>query len=107
MRVIALIIFSLLVATPVSAQYANLRPRGAVPRLDGCNQMSGYPDCHPARMYYGRSVVIPARRGRPPAYANHYAYGPNCLRYGYPPNCAYWELPDWNGPMEIRNPGGG
>ena len=53
-----------------------------------------------------------APAGGRPAYAggwgyNHYAYGPNCLRYGYPPNCPYWELPDWNGGMEIRNPGGG
>jgi hypothetical protein len=61
-------------------------------------------------MYYGRSAAIPA--GGQPAYPrewgyNHYAYAPNCLRYGYPPNCAYWELPDWNGGMEIRNPGGG
>ena len=55
-----------------------------------------------------------SRSGGRPSYAggsgyDHYAYGPNCLRYGYPPtnNCAYWELPDWNGGIEIRNPGGG
>jgi hypothetical protein len=44
---------------------ANLGPRGTVPRLEGCNQLSGYPDCHPDRpyMYQGRSAAIPARRG--------------------------------------------
>jgi hypothetical protein len=81
MRTAAIIVFSLMAAAPASAQ-----------------------------MYYGRSAAIPT--GAQPAYPrewgyNHYAYGPNCLRYGYPPNCAYWELPDWNGGMEIRNPGGG
>jgi hypothetical protein len=81
MRTAAIIVFSLMAAAPASAQ-----------------------------MYYGRSAAIPA--GGQPAYTrewgyNHYAYAPNCLRYGYPPNCAYWELPDWNGGMEIRNPGGG
>ncbi len=83
MRVITLVILSLMAAAPASAQ-----------------------------MYYGRSVAIPAGHDGQPAFAgawgyNHYAYGPSCLRYGYPPNCAYWELPDWNGGMEIRNPGGG
>jgi hypothetical protein len=110
MRAIALIILSLMVAAPAAAQYPDLRPRGAVP--DGCKHKSGHPDCHPDRTYNGRSVASSARHSGRPAYAgdwgyNHYAYGPNCLRYGYPPNCAYWELPDWNGPMEIRNPGGG
>jgi hypothetical protein len=83
MRYAALIVFSMMAATPASAQ-----------------------------VYYGRSAAIAAPSVWQPAYAgewgyNHYAYGPACLRYGYPPNCAYWELPDWNGGMEIRNPGGG
>jgi hypothetical protein len=87
MRVIALIIFTLMSAVPALAQ-----------------------------VYHGRSAAIPADHGARPAYApayawgwgyNRFTYGPNCLRYGYPPNCAYWELPDWNGGMEIRNPGGG
>jgi hypothetical protein len=122
MRFIALVIFGLMTAAPASAQYAALRPSSAVPLLDGCNGMSGYPDCHPDRIYMGRSVVIspngraPVSRGRHwsgrSAYAGgrsypHYGYGYNCLHYGYPPNCAYYELPDWNGGMEIRNPGGG
>jgi hypothetical protein len=64
MRFIALIIFSLMTIAPASAQYAWLRPKGAVPMLDGCNWMSGYPDCHPDRLYMGRSVVIPVH----PAY---------------------------------------
>jgi len=71
MRYIALIIFSLVVATPVSTQYANLRPMGAVPVLDGCNVESGYPDCHPDRPYMGRSVAIPTRPG---PYANMPVY---------------------------------
>jgi hypothetical protein len=78
MRTAAAIVFSLIAATPASAQ-----------------------------VYYGRSVAIAASRAGHPAYANHYTYGPDCLRHGYPPNCAYWELPDWNGGTEIRNPGGG
>jgi hypothetical protein len=79
MRAIALIILSLMAVAPASAQYVDLRPRGAVPRLDGCNQMFGYPDCHPDRMYYGRSVAIPTRRG---PYANMPVYPP--------------EMPDYN-----------
>jgi hypothetical protein len=49
--------------------------------------------------YHGGMFV--AKRGNP-----DYGYGYNCRnnRYGY--NCPYYELPDWNGPMEIRNPGG-
>jgi hypothetical protein len=100
--------------TSASPAAANLGPRGTVSRLKGCIQMSGYPNCHPGRpyMYQGRSVAISQPRGGRPADAggwgyNHYTYGPNCLRYGYPPNCPYWELPDWNGGMEIKNPGGG
>lgn len=63
----------------------------------------------PKRVYMGRSVVILPNAG---AYAaglgyNYYPHGADCLRFGYPPNCAYYELPTWNGPMEIRNPGGG
>ena len=63
MRYISLIIFALMTIAPASAQYATLRPRGAVPLLDGCNGMSGYPDCHPDRIYEGRSVAHPARPG--------------------------------------------
>jgi len=63
MRYLAVIVFGLLAVAPASAQYATLRPRGAVPLLDGCNGMSGYPDCHPDRIYEGRSVVFPARPG--------------------------------------------
>ena len=58
MRYIALIVAGLLIAAaPASAQYAMSRPRGAVPLLDGCDGMSGYPDCHPDRIYEGRSVI--------------------------------------------------
>jgi hypothetical protein len=63
MRYIALIVFGLLSVASTSAQYATLRPRGAVPLLDGCNGMAGYPDCHPDRIYEGRSVIIPVRPG--------------------------------------------
>jgi hypothetical protein len=61
MRSMALIVFGLLAVAPASAQYATLRPRGAVSVLDGCDAMSGYPDCHPDRIYEGRSVIFPAR----------------------------------------------
>jgi len=39
---------------------ANLGPRGIVSRLEGCNQMSGYPDCHLDQLdiYEGRSAAI-------------------------------------------------
>ena len=82
MRCIALVILSLMIATPVSAQYAYLRPKGAVPILDGCNQMEGYPDCHPDRpyMYQGRSVAIPMRPG------------PNAV---YPPLMPYYPAYRW------------
>ncbi len=66
MRYIALIIFAVMTVAPVSAQYATLRPRGAVPLLDGCNGMSGYPDCHPDRgsiIFGGRSVATPVPSG--------------------------------------------
>lgn len=58
---------------PASAQYSGLRPSGAVPALDGCNEFAGYPDCHPDRpyMYQGRSVAMP----RPPAPPNYPAHG--------------------------------
>jgi hypothetical protein len=64
------------------------------------------------RTYSGRSVVMSPSPGARPAYVggwgyNQFTYGASCVHYGYPPNCAYWELPDWNGGMEIRNPGGG
>jgi hypothetical protein len=58
---------------------AGLWPRGAVLRLDRCNQMSGCPDGLPDRMYSGKSVEISARRGP-------YAYVPV-----YPP-----EMPDYD-----------
>jgi hypothetical protein len=67
MRYIAPIIFGimlgLMTAAPASAQYSALRPSGAVPLLDGCNAMAGYPDCHPDRVYEGRSVAGPMRPG--------------------------------------------
>jgi hypothetical protein len=63
MRFIAVMIFGLMAVAPASAQYGALRPLGAVPLLDGCQGMSGYPDCHPDRIYEGRSVVIPVRPG--------------------------------------------
>jgi hypothetical protein len=89
MRFIALIVFSLMTIAPASAQYANLRPRGAVHMLDGCNGMSGY--CCNDRYGYN---------------CHKYGYGYSCRKYGYGCNCAYYQLPDWNGAMEIRNPGG-
>lgn len=84
MRYVALVIFSLIMATPVSAQYSGLRPRGAVPLLDGCNGMSGYPDCHPDRgniIIEGRSVAVPPHPGirmvppYPPGTQFYPAYG--------------------------------
>lgn len=65
MRLIAVGVVALITATPAVAQYANLRPAGAVPLLDGCNGMSGYPDCHPERFYEGRMVVVPIVPERP------------------------------------------
>ena len=105
---LAFVTLTLMAPVPASAQHKYFRPKRAVPMLDGCNQSPGYPNCHADRTYTGRSVAISARPAFPGPWGyDHYAYGPNCLRYGYPPNCAYWELPDWNGGMEIRNPGGG
>jgi|GEM_PF-1543902 len=83
MRCIALIIFSLIGCHPVSAQYANLRPRGAVPLLDGCNGESGYPDCHPDRIYEGRSVASSTRPG------------PNAKSPVYPPETPYYPAYRW------------
>jgi hypothetical protein len=59
-----------------SAQsYPTLRPpRGAVPLLDGCNGMSGYPDCHPDRIYEGRSVAIRGIHLFPPGMQFYPAY---------------------------------
>ena len=59
-----------------SAQsYPTLKPpRGAVPLLDGCNGMSGYPDCHPDRIYEGRSVAIRGIHLFPPGTQFHPAY---------------------------------
>lgn len=56
MRFIGVIILSLMTAAPASAQYAALRPKGAVHLLDGCNVNSGYPDCHPERTYMGPAM---------------------------------------------------
>lgn len=70
MRYIALIVFALMAVAPASAQYSALKPRGAVPVLDGCNGMSGYPDCHPDRgsiIVEGRSAATPVPRGRAPS----------------------------------------
>ena len=68
MRYIALIVSGVLAAAaPASAQYAMPKPLGAVPLLDGCNVNSGYPDCHPDRIYEGRSVAIPVRPNTPGA----------------------------------------
>ena len=36
----------------------------------------------------------------------YYSHRYSCRYYGFGDNCPYYELPDWNGPMEIRNPGG-
>jgi len=52
-----------------------------------------------------------ARYGGQPPYAGewdypHYGHGSSCLYYGYAANCPYYELPNWNGGTEIRNPGG-
>ena len=54
MRLIALIVFTvtavaLMSIAPASAQDTGLRPKGAVPLLNGCQGMMGYPDCHPER----------------------------------------------------------
>jgi hypothetical protein len=56
MRLIAAIILSLMAVAPASAQYAALRPKGAVPLLNGCQGMMGYPDCHPQRTYMGPAM---------------------------------------------------
>ncbi len=106
----ALAALGLMASVPVSAQDGYLRLAGA--EGYGCKHKLGQPDCRPDRMYSGRSVAVPAHLAGQTAYPvargyNNFAYGQSCLRYGYPPNCAYWELPDWNGGMEIRNPGGG
>jgi hypothetical protein len=95
MRRLAVALAALMASVPASAQSGYFGPRGAAPMKHG----------HPDRIFMGRSVASPAYAGG--WGYNNYAYGPNCLRYGFPPNCAYWELPDWNGGMEIRNPGGG
>jgi hypothetical protein len=57
---------------------AGLWPRGAVLRVDSCNQMSGYLDCLPDRMYPGKSVAIPTRRG---PYADMPKYPPQVPDY--------------------------
>lgn len=79
MRYFALMIFSLMTIVTASAQYSGLRPRGAVPLLDGCNGMSGYPDCHPDRGHIileGRSVAIPPHPGMRPPYPPGAPYNP-------------------------------
>jgi hypothetical protein len=78
MRFIVLIVFSLMTIAPASAQYA-LRPMGAVPLLDGCNGMSGNPECHPDGIYMGRSVAIPAQPGMQGT-ARHYRPGTQFYR---------------------------
>jgi hypothetical protein len=82
MRVIGLfafgVMFGLMTAATASAQYAALRPLGAVPLLDGCNGMSGYPDCHPDRIYEGRSVAVPLR---PRTYGTAHMYPPGTQFY--------------------------
>jgi len=47
-------------ATPAMAQYGYVRPKGAVPTLDGCNHDAGYPGCHTERTYMlpGRNTVV-------------------------------------------------
>jgi len=62
-RFFAFVLLSLSLIAPASAQYA-LRPKGAVPVLNGCNGMSGYPDCHPDRIYEGRQAAVPGRPGQ-------------------------------------------
>jgi hypothetical protein len=62
------------------------------------------------RAYHGGTFVGVAP-GPAADYGNAYncrndRYGYNCRKYGYGCNCPYYQLPDWNGPMEIRNPGG-
>lgn len=52
-----------------------------------------------------------ARHGGQPPYARewdypHYSHGSSCLYFGYAANCPYYELPNWNGGTEVRNPGG-
>jgi hypothetical protein len=64
--------------TSVGPAAAGLWPRGAVLRLDGCNQRSGYPVCLPDPRYYGRSVDISARRG---PYADMPVYPPEMPDY--------------------------
>lgn len=65
MRYIAILIFSIMSVAPVAADTFLMRPRGAVPLLDGCPGMSGYPDCHPNRdrANEGRSMAGPVRPG--------------------------------------------
>jgi hypothetical protein len=59
--------------TSVGPAAAGLWPRGAVLRVDGCNQ-----NWHPDRMHSGRSVAIPARRG---PYADMPVYPPEMPNY--------------------------
>jgi hypothetical protein len=88
MRYIALIVLGLMTAAPASAQYAAVTPVGAIP-LPFVEVVPA-----PAAVYgYGYNW----RNDR---------YGYSCSKYGYGWNCPYYDLPDWNGPMEIRNPGG-
>jgi hypothetical protein len=83
MRFLAVIVLGLMAATPAFAQYSGLRPEGAVPVLNGCNGMAGYPDCHPDRVYEGRSVVAPARPGAKGAVRAHRPAAPSYPGYGH------------------------
>lgn len=83
MRLIAFFILAvaaLMAVAPASAQDTALRPKGAVPMLDGCNVMMGYPDCHPDRVY-----VVPSPSAAGPTGAvthrRHRAVTQNYLRY--------------------------
>lgn len=73
-----------MLASPALAQYAWLRPLGAVPMLDGCNGYAGYPDCHPDRLppLTGRSVAGPAGPGTVRAVVPPPAYYPGYPAYG-------------------------
>jgi hypothetical protein len=50
------------VSAPASAQYA-LRRMGAVPLPDGCNGMSGYPDCHLTEYIWAEAWQFPCSLG--------------------------------------------
>jgi len=39
--------------------------------------------------------------------APNYSHGDSCRNSGFDYSCPYYELPNWNGPAVIMNPGGG